>query len=487
MLVKNEKWNKILEFITLTCMIVGIVIGSGIFVKNDTDPNHVLFFTKGNGFIGIIVWAVLGILCILATFCFIEIASSTIKTGNSTLPNWVNKFISRKTGSLVSMFFILIYMPIIYAYFAMLLIQYLIKVNNLQNTLDYFSQELLYFLLGLTLLIFFSLLNCLTLRIGKYFQIIDTIIKIIPIVLIILGSLFTHNNQSVLENHSAWKYSSFLMATGPILFSFDGFAFVSNLHKETKNKNLIYSSLFLGMGIVVIIYILEATALFYGTKDGSVMTLFNNLFGAKFGEIFNWIFILIILTSINGYTIVGARYISVDASVGLIYNFNKKITLKWSGLIIMFISIIYFIILNTLGYFVINSGTRPISNGTVTFNPIFYFDQLSNVISIFSFIIYIMLLISVVVNRFTKKVKIHKKMKITPFASILFSIIMSIFIGYRIYSIIIQWNISTVAFLLCIVITFVAFTINEILLNQEKEKKKRKMQNSVTSAITMDQ
>lgn len=458
-----NKHNRIFEFITLTSMVVGIVIGVGIFIKNDTGPNHVLNLSNGNGYIAIIAWFIIGISCVLAMICFIEIASSTAKKGHGTLPSWTSKFISRKAGSFVSLFFIFIYIPILYAFFSVLAVQKILVALNLDH-LNHLSQDIIYIVLGLCIFTFFILLNVLTTKPGKYAQIAGTFIKIIPFALILVCGLFMPTNPNVFTKSETapWNINSFFAITGPILFSFDGFIFAANLQKETKNKDVLYKALITGIITIIIVYVLETISLFMGTTDGSVTSLFLRIFGDKLTVFFNLILVIIVFTSLNGYTIIGSRYILLDSEIGLIHTFRKKITFRMSGFIAALIGLIYFIVLLSLGIFV-NNGIHENQ-----YYPIYYIDQFSNIISIFAFILYAVLMFSLFINKFTKKVKIYKKMKLTIVASIISPLILLTFTLYNLYLIIAIWDITSFILLIIVFINILLFIINEFLLSKAK-------------------
>ncbi len=430
MLQKTRK-NKIFEFLTLISMIIGIVIGTGEFIKNDNEhPGHILYETHNNVIMALSIWVIIGISCIFMIIGFAEIASSTAKKGNGTTSNWAKLFIGRKCASFISIYWVFIYLPIIYTLFSIMAIQFLLSSFGLDksNAITHLSaiSASTYLLGGIAIFLFFTLLNSLSQKAGKHVQIIGTFLKIIPFVLILFiafipswnhtansgGNAFNHDNKE-------WSVSAFFLTTGPILFSFDGFILASNLQKETKNKQLVYSSLIIGMVVIVLVYILEAVALFVGSSNGNVLTLFQNAFGSeKVAVAFNLMIVFAILIGLNGVTVGGARYIVSDTSIGLLASFNKKINFKRSGLIQMFIGAIWFLILILLGL--------VIKNKDGTFAPDIYADIMSNIVVEFAFIIYILLIFAGVVNRFTKKVKTNK-LKFMPFFAIVGGTIISIF------------------------------------------------------------
>ena len=459
--MKSKKQNrkKIFEFLTLICMVIGIVLGTGEFVKNDTGSGHVLGVTN-NAYIGIIVWIVIGISCIFTMLCFIEIASSNIKNGRGTLACWSNNFISRRVGSLVSIFLIFVFQPIITTFFSLLAVKYIFA--TISPNINHSKLSIIYIFLGLSFFIFFSLMNSFSRKPGKYFQITGTFLKAIPFIFILIIGFFFPSNPNAFNNPSMqdWNTAKFFMATGPILFSFDGFVFANSLQKEVEHKEVIFSALLTGIIIVVVVYICEAIALFLGTADGSVITMFNNFFSPKYAWIFNWLIIIAIFTSLNGYTMVGPRYLSLDSEDKLIFTFNKKMPLKISGMVAFIIGLFYFFTLGLLGIF-LNNGMH-----NNVYNPIYFIDIFSNITSLFSFTIYIVLMVALIVNRFTKKVEIKTKVKIAPFSAVFSSIILSVCIIYKLYLILAANDLTTYLLIAIVFFVLFLFIINEILLKK---------------------
>ncbi len=227
---KNK--SKVWEFLTLLTMIVGIVVGSGEFIKNDDTPGHILFVSN-NGYLAVLVWVIIGICCIFMMVAFIEIASSTEKEGNGTLANWSKKFISRRAGSLVSIFYIFFYTPILYALFGIVSMNFFLTAIQISFTSFSVKVALVYISGGVLIISFFTLLNAFFRKQGKYFQIIGTFIKFIPFILILIAGFFWIQPSNVFndDKFQKWKISNFFLVSAPIMFSFDGFIFAANLQK----------------------------------------------------------------------------------------------------------------------------------------------------------------------------------------------------------------------------------------------------------------
>ncbi len=460
--------NKIFEFLTLICMVIGIVIGTGEFIKNDNEKGsgHVLDATQ-NGWMAILLWAIIGIACVFMMLCFIEVASSTFKKGNGTTSSWAKIFINRKIASFISLFWIFFYVPIFYSVLSLMIIKYSLVSFDLTPDSGSLKYTMIYIFGSLGFLLFFAFLNTYFRTAGKYFQIIGTFLKLIPFILILLiGFIFpAHPNAFTKDDYQTWNATNFFSATGPILFSFDGFIFAANLQKETKNKDLIFKALLGGILIIVVVYILEAIALFSGTDSGAVSDLFANVFHTKNVDlVLNLMIVMAIIIGLNGNSLVGANYIVTDSNMNLICTFNKNISQKHSGLFQLCIGLIWFSLLTFLGLFV-NNGMH----GGV-YDPGYYSDIFSNIIVIFAFIVYITILISAIINRFTKKVEVIK-VKNMIFYGIVSITILVICISYSLVITIMNFDITTFLLFGTLVTHFILFLLNEVLLKKYPPEK----------------
>ena len=79
---KHRISEQTFEFLTLFTMVVGTVIGAGIYIKN----TEIVKATQ-NPIISIMLWAIVGVVCFLSVLVFMEISSSTKHFGNGTMGN----------------------------------------------------------------------------------------------------------------------------------------------------------------------------------------------------------------------------------------------------------------------------------------------------------------------------------------------------------------------------------------------------------------
>ena len=74
-LLNNNQLEKRYGLFTAICMVVGIVIGSGVFFK----AQDILNYTGGNMLLGILAWVIGGIVMIVSAANFANFATKYVK------------------------------------------------------------------------------------------------------------------------------------------------------------------------------------------------------------------------------------------------------------------------------------------------------------------------------------------------------------------------------------------------------------------------
>ena len=448
---RNIKHLKLFEFLTVFATMIGIVVGVGIYSKNDLGKGHVLGITQ-NPIMAIILWVIVGILGIAMIVAFMEIASSTKKGKSGTLANWFGHFVNRKTGSLVAIFNILGYIPIIYSILSYLIIDFILIALEVTPSAEV---KLIIFLIGgVGVMSLFGIANAFTRHSGKIIQIIGLGIKLFPLIIgLFLGFINPASDNSFNEpTMRSWHAGNFFIAIAPILFSLDGFIYAANLQKEVTNKQQVPKALFCGMVFIIVFYVLLLISIFLGTNDGSLFTLFTNTLAGWFTKVIYWLIVISALVSLNGMTLTGSHAIHA-ASEDKFFFFQKAISLKWSAIYQTIIGIVWYLIAVLVSYF-------------ATGDLFYIIDQLSNAITVLDFIFYGLLILAAIVNRIRKKVAVDKTRMFWPFA-ILSVVILAAFTSYIIYSIFAEPGGITRWFLLgTMMIVVIVWAINEYLIKK---------------------
>ncbi|AVP49607.1 APC family permease [Williamsoniiplasma luminosum] len=447
---------KFYEFLSLFIMTIGTVIGSGIYMKN----NQLLQLTH-NPIIAIISWMAVGMVCIMIVYVFIEISSATMHMGNGTVPTWTKMFINRKTASLFSIIYTVLYYPICQALFASAFVAYFFKTIN--QALSANNQLIILLTCGIIFILIFNLMNMFNQKIGGRFQIVATIFKFIPLVIALFAGFFLFDSNSSINttgmDGGTWSTSNFapenfIRGFGPILFAFDGFILIANAQKKAKFKEVVPKSLLFGLIFVAVFYVLMAVSLFMGSPDGSIVELLAKLFGSsgsadakKIANIVsNVILMFICLFGVNIFSMVPINMLESDVDAKLVYTNNKHVSFVKAGIIHSIFTIIVYLFLVLMGALVVRGNWNGISTNFeswLTDNPgkqiqdylgfttdkiLAFINTVSTAISTFGFSMVGVLLIASIFNRKTQKVEVVKVKHFVPIA-IVSSILLLFFVA----------------------------------------------------------
>ena len=434
----KEKKDSGYGLLSMMAMIIGIVIGSGIFVKNSS-----LLGINGSIVLTVISWTVGALIVITIVIAFFEIISITeITSEQSTMYNWSRYLCGIRFGKFVGYFFSFTYFPIVIA--ALFIFsgnQFMTALNGAHlinwSTSEHYKE---YFVGTIVVSAVFAIivlsLNAFYKKPGKYLQNIGTAIKTIPLffIIIVLLVMIISNigkiNFDVPNNIKKTSTTNVVllvfMTMPPILFSFDGFVFAGTLSKEAKSESTFKFSFIISMLFIITIYILFSVAIFglsnkndkdYGTITNAIMNVMP-VAGKIIAPIIVFIVFMSILTGVSGCTIACGRMFS-DLSAqnavldkkGKWISKNKYGVSSSAGLWVMLATLIWFVIGALFDGSLIFSASNSTDAKDVFLTTSGY---MSNLIVIGGFLLYSVVMIAGLVNRFTKKVKVKKNILFIP-------------------------------------------------------------------------
>ena len=297
------------------CMVVGTVVGSGVFFK----AQAILDKTSGDMPLGILAWIIGGVIMIFCVLAFCVMAQRFEKVNG--LVDYAEATIGSKYAYLIGWFTTLIYTPAMTSVLAWLTARYfltfLVSVNpDLQLAGDPVTGTETFLLAGFILIFVFAV-NTLSSKLAGKLQISATFIKLIPLLLMaIVGTIYglTHEiaGAPILTTNfgtSAGNIAPLFGAVVATAFAYEGWILATSINSEIKNsKRNLPIALVLGGIIIVAIY------LFYyiGVAGGApVQTLieegtapaFVTVFGNVFGNILNLFVAVSCLGTLNGLLI----------------------------------------------------------------------------------------------------------------------------------------------------------------------------------------
>lgn len=301
MVLKEKKYNL---FVAIA-MIVGIVIGSGIFFKSD----DILRLTNGNISVGILVFMIGAISIIFGSLAMGTLASITDGAGG--IISYADQFCNRKIASAFGWFNTLVYYPGLSAVLAWVSGIYISILFGIEPKLE--TQ----ILIGLACMILFYIVNILSAKFAGLFQGASTIIKLIPLIIIGIGGLVGGDVSHITTVDTQTLMStSWLLALAPMAFSFDGWYIATNISSELKNsKKNLPLALFISPILILIVYI----AYFIGISsyvgpekiielgDSHVQYAAINLLGNSGANIIITFVVISVLGTLNGVILGGIR------------------------------------------------------------------------------------------------------------------------------------------------------------------------------------
>lgn len=349
----NKKVEETKKFglFTVIMMIVGIVIGSGIFFKSSS----ILIATNGNILLGIAVFCIAAISIVFGSLTIAKLAARTEETGGviSYATNEINSY----AGCVIGWYhFFLLYSTTV-GVVGWVAAIYIESVFGLNLSVD---QKLL---VSFLVIVLFFCLNIFSSKLASLFQTSATIIKLIPLILIaILGFIFGdfENFITAPQTAQATNQLGWISAIMPVAFAYEGWIVATSLtHKiENPKKNLpialILSPLFI---LVVYVCYFVGISLYVGPQkmmsmgDAHMLFAATRLFGKIGGRAVVVAVLISVLGTLNG-NIMGLIQLPYSLSLrGMFPSSNKfsKVSDKfetpiYSGLLGFFVASVWLVV-----------------------------------------------------------------------------------------------------------------------------------------------
>lgn len=309
--MKNEL-NKKYGLITAICMVVGIVIGSGVFFK--ATP---VFTNNGGDMIkSILTVVVVGILMTTCAYTFSILARKHSKVNG--IVDYAEAEVGEGLAYTIGWFVSVIYYPVIASTLAWVSANYTCSLFNISNA----NIRLLITASYLTLSF---ILNVISPKISGKFQVSTTVIKLIPLIIMaVVGTVVGLINGQTLENltqdTSALVSSSgnFFGAVVAFAFAYEGWIIATSINAELHDaKKTLPKALVIGTLVVISMYVVYfigissvlSTDEIIAAGDTLPKIAFTKLFGGNtvFGTIAYVFIIISCLGTMNGVMIGNCR------------------------------------------------------------------------------------------------------------------------------------------------------------------------------------
>lgn len=299
--------------VTAICMVVGIVVGSGVFFKAEAMLN----ITKGDLPTALISWLIGGAVTVISAYTFAVMGTQYEKVNG--VVDYSEALVGKGYAYYVGWFMVTIYYPAMTSALAWLSARYTMQLFGFSLT----SAETMT-LAGVYLIASFAL-NTLSSKLAGKFQVSTTFIKLVPLLLMaVVGTVYGLKNGVTMANMNSVvneageavarhgiSWNLILPGVCTSVFAYEGWVIATSINSELKDsKKNLPRALVLGTIIVVAVYMLYylgisgsiSTADLLGSDEGAGFA-FKSMFGQVAGTVLTVFIAVSCLGTLNGLTL----------------------------------------------------------------------------------------------------------------------------------------------------------------------------------------
>ncbi len=298
--------------LTAIAMVVGIVIGSGVFFKAE----KVLSATGGNLPLGILAWIVGGLIVLICAYTFSILANRHLKVNG--IVDYAENIVGKKYAYFMAWFMSFIYYPSLTSVLAWLSARYTGVLLGFSPV----GAEVM--IIAFVYMVALFAINVLSPIIAGKLQVATTFIKLVPLVLVGVVGLFVglnngltvQNFTTVVSEPAGGPWVALFTSVAACAFAYDGWIIATSINAELKNpKRNLPIALTLGMIIIIAVYVLYYIGLAGGATNAEMMangetgaiTAFSNIFGSFAGSALFVFVVISCLGTLNGLMIATSR------------------------------------------------------------------------------------------------------------------------------------------------------------------------------------
>ena len=307
--MKNQLKEKY-GLLTAIAMVVGIVIGSGVFFKAE----DILTDTGGNIPLGILAWVIGGAIMMVCAYTFSILA--TRHSGAGGIVDYADATVGRPYAYLTGWFVTFIYFP------AMTSVLAWVSARYMGALFGWVPNSPQVMVLSFAFLILSFALNTLAPIVSGKFQVSTTVIKLIPVALMaiigtvsgLINGITVSNFTTIIEEIPISK--GLFSAVVAAAFAYEGWIIATSISAEIKNsKKNLPLALIIGCAIVAAAYILYFLGLtssissseLYNSNGNGVRHAFSGLFGSVGGVGLSVLVVVSCLGTLNGLMLAVCR------------------------------------------------------------------------------------------------------------------------------------------------------------------------------------
>ena len=329
----ENKMEKRYGLPTAISMVIGIVIGSGVFIKG----GKVLNLTGGNLLQGIAVVGIVGLICIICSLVFAELGSRYEKVNG--VVDYAEVALGPKYAYYVGWFMFTIYTPALVAMLAFFSSMMFLQLFGIA-AIDFSTGTINPVAIGVGaafMMIGYGI-SILSPKLAGKLQVGMTVIKLIPLIIMgVIGTIVGLANGATLDvlnfvntaDYVAVDGSGFFKAIVGFAFAYEGWILATSINAELKDaKKNLPRALIIGSVVTIVIYALYIFAM---SSVGDVKTItstwpfgetlpriaFSKIFGSVIGTVV-YVFVTIsCLGTMNGLIMSSCRSLYAISARGM--------------------------------------------------------------------------------------------------------------------------------------------------------------------------
>ncbi|XP_054711197.1 Y+L amino acid transporter 2-like [Uloborus diversus] len=366
---KNVSFKKNLGLLNGSTLVVGAIVGTGIFVS----PKGVLTEAGSMG-MALVVWCATGILSIIGALCYTELGTTFPKSGSDF--TYLRMSFGELPAFLYLWVFMLIIAPVGNAIAALAFANYVLEPFFPYCSIPQGAIRLI----AASILCLLTYINCRNVEWATRVQDIFTFAKVIALIVIIIAGLYhllrghTENFENTFQGTTT-EPGRIALSFYSGLFSYAGWNFLNFVTEELKDpfRNL-PRAIYISLPLVTVIYVLANVAYFAVLSPDEILS--SNAVAVTFGErilgVMSWVMPLSVALStfggLNGNVFASARLFFVGAREGHLPSFLSMINLQYltPAPSLVFLCLLSLLYLSTTEVYVLINYTAFVEASFVT-------------------------------------------------------------------------------------------------------------------------
>ena len=303
--VSEKKLDRRYGPVMAVSMVVGIVIGSGVFLK----ARDILRNTGGSFALGVAAWIVGGVIMMLCAYTFAGLATRYERSGG--VIDYAEMLVGERYAYAVGWFMSVVYYPSLASVVGWSAARYTLSLFGSND-----SAGGLCIALAMLYLVLAYAVNVLSPRIAGRLQIGTAAVKLVPLVVMaVVGTVvgLVHGGRAPVLGSGGGGASGVLGAVVSAAFAYEGWIIATSINSELRDSKrnlpraLIFGSLAIIIAYVLFFIGLSGAATADELIEFGVTRAFVNIFGNAGGTVLNVLIVVSCLGTLNGLMLASTR------------------------------------------------------------------------------------------------------------------------------------------------------------------------------------